>query len=488
MENPAQSSEPEALLSRLLDDQLSELERDALLAHLRQNPAALTTLREHLALADTLSRHLDPSRSAEAFASSVRYRIEHDVDQNSDAFARQIGRRIETGETRWHPFQALSLCGALAAVFALAFAWANPNPARLNALAQRSAPVQTAELPVARVALTRDLVQANITLTAESAAPTRKLITFASGVVRLDFANGAIVSIEGPAAFTVRNGMELELQRGRLNAYCPVTAKGFRVLTPSAQLIDRGTSFGVDATHPERSNILVFDGIVDVAARQIPEHALRLFTGESSTIVPSSTPQAAPFEPSPYRQVWPITSGIIATSGGIRPPSPDVPLRLMDYESDDSLLVIPEKRHVQLTAPIPVNPIPASTGAIRGTFEQEIETLTTTARLRSYICYYNPVGTPLLEGFRHFQGSITFDAPILAVIYGTKQLRQSDALFQHERRRFPDSMRGLEDNEGQAPPDLVLLSPDRRTLTLDLFTGPHSDQIRVILAEDTARL
>ena len=68
----------------------------------------------------------------------------------------------------------------------------------------------------------------------------------AEGVVELEFDGGARVSIEGPAEFAPRSGQRMELTRGRLVAYVPKQARGFTVDTPTAEVIDLGTEFGVE--------------------------------------------------------------------------------------------------------------------------------------------------------------------------------------------------------------------------------------------------
>ncbi len=473
---PSEENNPEPLLAKFFDGVLTPAERSELLARLRTDPQMLQELREHLKIANRLSCTLDASRSDEAFVQAVLFRIEHITTETPDPFEEKVAQRISPPSTISWPRFGLLWCAGIAALLMVGIFFLRNDqrpPALVSSQVER----------VASVVLVRDLISPSVSLVEKQHVYPGSPMRFDGGVIRLDFENGAIVSIQGPADFTITSGRELELRRGRLNAYCPETAYGFRVLTPTADLIDRGTSFGVDATDPAQSRMLVFYGAVDVSSRQRVSDTFRVSTGEAVSVSQRDAPQSAAFDPSAYEQLWPVTSGIIATAGGIRPPSPDVPLRLMKYENDDFVLAIPEKRNVHLTAPLQVNPLPTE-GQIRYTSQHPHESIALTQPVRSYICYYNPVGTPRLLGFKHFRGSITFDSPVLAVIYGMQQLQLSDALFQHQPFVYPVAMRGLEDNEGEAPPDAIYLSPDRRTLTLDIYTGPHSDQIRVIVAED----
>ncbi len=84
------------------------------------------------------------------------------------------------------------------------------------------------------------------------------------GVVELEFDGGAHVSIEGPAEFAARSGKRLELTRGRLTAYVPKQARGFTVDTPTAEVVDLGTEFGVQVDGQGSTDLHVLRGRVEV--------------------------------------------------------------------------------------------------------------------------------------------------------------------------------------------------------------------------------
>ena len=65
------------------------------------------------------------------------------------------------------------------------------------------------------------------------------------GLMRLDFSNGARVTLEGPAELEVFNESRIVLRRGLVTATIPESAVGFVVDTISAHVVDLGTSFGV---------------------------------------------------------------------------------------------------------------------------------------------------------------------------------------------------------------------------------------------------
>lgn len=82
------------------------------------------------------------------------------------------------------------------------------------------------------------------------------------GSVELITLLGARVAIEAPAQFYFESEQRLHLSRGRLAADVPPAAKGFTVVTPSGQVIDLGTKFGVDIPEQGEAEIHVFQGEV----------------------------------------------------------------------------------------------------------------------------------------------------------------------------------------------------------------------------------
>lgn len=85
------------------------------------------------------------------------------------------------------------------------------------------------------------------------------------GVVELLLASGAKVTIEGPAHFEATSALETTLTRGKIAAAAPRVARGYTVLTPTAELVDIGTQFGVLVEESGDSEVHVFDG--DVVGR-----------------------------------------------------------------------------------------------------------------------------------------------------------------------------------------------------------------------------
>jgi hypothetical protein len=86
------------------------------------------------------------------------------------------------------------------------------------------------------------------------------------GLAELQFASGARVVLEGPAALELRSGNGARLLRGKLTAHVPGPASGFEVLSPQGKLIDLGTEFGVSVDDDGGTNVRVFAGRVKASA------------------------------------------------------------------------------------------------------------------------------------------------------------------------------------------------------------------------------
>ncbi len=84
----------------------------------------------------------------------------------------------------------------------------------------------------------------------------------AGGTVEVETARGARLVIEAPARFWFESAQRLHLERGRLAADVPATAKGFTVVTPTGEAVDLGTKFGIDVPVGSAAEIHVFQGEV----------------------------------------------------------------------------------------------------------------------------------------------------------------------------------------------------------------------------------
>jgi hypothetical protein len=82
------------------------------------------------------------------------------------------------------------------------------------------------------------------------------------GLARLEFYSGASLTLEGDAELDILSVNSAKLSRGKVRAHVPQHARGFKLVTPDAQVVDLGTEFGLAVSDAGKSEVHVFDGEV----------------------------------------------------------------------------------------------------------------------------------------------------------------------------------------------------------------------------------
>ena len=310
------------------------------------------------------------------------------------------------------------------------------------------------------------------------------------GIVRLDFTNGAMVTLQGPARFEIINSNSTRLDNGILTASIPESAVGFEVTTPAIDVVDLGTAFGVSVGADGETGVCVFEGEVEVSLPGSEGSRSPQLVREGNAV--RSRPEAdsidsVDYSTQRYEDAWPVTSGVLQATGLMKfvSPGPDfVPGR---YEDSEHILVFPERSHVVLESDVDVNVMePGQYARVR---RQDKRPLAAGQTVRCYLLQLNPIGEFTREetdGARVI-GQITFDRPILGLIGRTTLLTRTDELFGHPLGNYGKARRGIEpprpEDLSDSGRDFVTLSLDRHTLSLDLSASSAVDQIRVIVAE-----
>jgi ferric-dicitrate binding protein FerR (iron transport regulator) len=105
-----------------------------------------------------------------------------------------------------------------------------------------------------------------------------------SGVLRLAFDSGALVTLEGPADLRILSGKRLRAVQGRITARVEGATRGFAIETPSTLVVDQGTEFGVEVDASGKTGVVVFEGLVDLSrpkSAETPAEVKRLVQGEA---------------------------------------------------------------------------------------------------------------------------------------------------------------------------------------------------------------
>lgn len=90
-------------------------------------------------------------------------------------------------------------------------------------------------------------------------------LNIASGVVELEFKRGARVVLQGPARMQLVSDNEAFLHAGKVTAYVPDEAHGFKITAPTLAVTDLGTEFGLRTFSNAPAELHVFTGVVEMA-------------------------------------------------------------------------------------------------------------------------------------------------------------------------------------------------------------------------------
>jgi len=109
-----------------------------------------------------------------------------------------------------------------------------------------------------------------------------------SGLVRLVFSSGAEVLLQGPVSFTAETAESGRLRVGRLVARAETDlAQGFTIRTPTAQIVDLGTEFGVTVDEQGQTETHVFAGHVlaqAIGVKRASSEPVRLKAGQAARV------------------------------------------------------------------------------------------------------------------------------------------------------------------------------------------------------------
>jgi ferric-dicitrate binding protein FerR (iron transport regulator) len=90
-----------------------------------------------------------------------------------------------------------------------------------------------------------------------------------AGRAEIAFASGAVVLLDAPAAFEIRDRLRMTLKFGRGSVQVDERSKGFTVDTPLAKVVDRGTRFALDVGEGGETEVHVIEGAADVGSQSL---------------------------------------------------------------------------------------------------------------------------------------------------------------------------------------------------------------------------
>lgn len=100
--------------------------------------------------------------------------------------------------------------------------------------------------------------------------------------VRLD--SGVILKIDAPARLQIESAMKVAVASGKITVDAGEHGKGFVIETPQTRIVDLGTVFGVEASDAARTDVVVFQGQVELFEKGNSERVALLNQGEGLRI------------------------------------------------------------------------------------------------------------------------------------------------------------------------------------------------------------
>ncbi len=313
----------------------------------------------------------------------------------------------------------------------------------------------------------------------ETVGPRRLVLE--EGEVTLGLVSGAKVVLRGPADFSIRSGLRLQLLAGSLAARVPPEAEGFIVDTPSVDVVDLGTEFAVSAA---------LDGIVDVAVqrgrvetRLGNSHDTRidvLTAGMARRFHADGRSEANPPLERGQFPVLPVDEGLVPVGSGAIHVLASPPSSLAELKSNEVMLLFQEARGVRLPSQLSLDidspGIYADRKAIRPSRAPQgrlVDAYLLHFKARTQFAGGGPEGLVL-------DGSVTFPRPIVGVACLPASLDASDVVTRSIAKTAGAlAYRGLE--FGPQDQDQLVLSTDRRTLWVSLKAAAYIDQIRIFV-------
>lgn len=295
------------------------------------------------------------------------------------------------------------------------------------------------------------------------------------GVLRVRFNSGVEVTLQGPAQYHLESIAQTRLESGLLSAVVPDGAEGFVVETPDLKVVDLGTAFGIQLDDDGDSVVSVFDGKVEV--HHADESKQLLTEGQAVRLSRRRRGLArAEYDTAPFEKVWPVSSGIEKSTGAFEflPPWPQ---RSRAIRSDTNIYVATQSRTFTLPESLAVNiSVPGRYARPDDLTPSQIPAGTA---FHVFSLHYQPERA---EGPGRYRasGSITFNRPVLGVI--TQHDELAAGMLQLDGRVAGPALEHRQ-LELASRNDMVILSEDRKTLTITLDTPARfTDLVKVVVS------
>lgn len=458
----------EEYLSRICDGSATPFECDQAVKALWESPESVLDLRRRLAEEEWLRQAISPSKSEQAFIESLETRMW--AETKRDRFVEDFAKRLESAaipdSDTVVPFPRpwgtaiLRMVAAAASVALLAFvagrmvAGRMATPPALASILKASADVSWSAGASPR----------------EDGTLRPGMYELKSGVVSLRLYGGGELTVEGPARFEVGADASAEVHTGLALARVPSEEAGLALRARGLSVSEPARLIGIDARSESATEAIVFNGGGGICFEKSGKcRELSTFEAVKADHRRDKLVDV-PYNPRAFSKAWAMVAGVENNLGPVRIELPGAVLSAAGA-TDDEVRVYVENEAFRPSGGLEVDRI--TVGEFSVASANAGEALETRGELRSYLLQL----PSSKEGeAKDLETSLTFDHPVVGVIFSSERLENTDALVGSFASGSAER-RGMDSGD-----DEILVSQDRRTLNLRFKGGPQPEQVRVLVA------
>ena len=397
----------------------------------------------------------------------------------------------------------LSLAAMIIISCTIAYQFLTINDETANIITSSSSPVDTTS--VAILSNTQQLKwDPSSTPILENNLMTKGQYLLNEGIAQIVFNSGVKAIIEAPAAFIITSDNACILNNGKISAHIPKDkpdAIGFKIHSPDVLAVDMGTEFCL-LVNNVNTELHVIDGQVDATlisnyTTQNTQSKLSLYENNAKSfdgingVVRYLKPNPRKF----FTRWDDVLASKLEISGQIKYVR-NTPTNLAPdkYENDDFIMLINEGAGIILNHDLKVDMDSPSLypDDFHGKFKQKTlkGIIPKNTRITSYLLQLDPYGNSANEIVKR-SGTITFASPVLGIIIRDKNLLATDSYLGAPNTAYPnlaimtdkekEQTRGI----GELERDMVYLSKDRRTISVNWVAGKGADAIRILIGSES---
>lgn len=465
----------EELLDRIREGTATTFECDQAVKHLWEAPDTVRDLRRRLAEEEWLLLAVSESKSEQAFIESLETRMwaetkqDHFVEDFTKRFERELAASGEhDAAEKIVPFpggwtgHVVRLVAAAAAIAVGAFVIGQVAAGRFAATPALASVVKA----------TPDAIWVEGASPRHDGTLSPGLYELKSGVVSMRLSSGGELTVEGPARFEVGEDASTEVHAGIALARAPKEEDGISLRSRGLHVSDAARLIGIDARAEGATEAIVFNGDGGICldgsgkCRDLSEFEAVKADHRRDRLVD------VPYNPRAFSKAWAMVAGVENNLGPVKIELPGSVISAAGGVEGE-VRVFVENEAFRPEGGVEVDQI--AVGAFASAKPNPGEALQASGELRSYLLQLTPSdGTGAKEDV---ETSLTFDHPVVGVIFSSDRLENSDAAVGSSLPAAQER-RGLDSGEGE-----ILLSDDRRTLNLRFHGGSeHAEQVRVLVA------